>query len=1203
MSRAFHNVNSHYNVYFNGNESLKAGKLRIENAVEDDFTRILPIFKDSDPTASRTAKSDMENVILKASKLIKLHSITAKPKRRKKRTRRYQEFASKEEFNNWIDDAYLLMGKGYFYQDNFITAIDNFSYITRKFPEETTRYEAEIWLVRSYIELERYIEATELIQSLQADENFPRKLEKDLAVVTADLYMKSNDYLEAIKFLDIAIQKTFWKKQKVRLKYILAQLYQQTGNSALASTTYKEVSKMNAPYKMAFNAKINAIGAFADGGDMEKLKKELRKMLKDKKNLEFKDQIYYALANIIFKEGNRDLAIDNYKESVSASITNSFQLAKSAITLGELFFEDLEYRNSQAYYDSAMIVIDETYPNFDGISIRYNSLTQLVENLFMVEREDSLQNLAQMDEADLNAFIDELISTEQEKLRQQESLAMQGRSGNSSFYRANENRLGLGQNQAGAGWYFYNPQTVSFGKVQFQQRWGRRKLEDDWRRSDKRSLSIDEFDEFDELLDSTNIVVRVEDPLKREFYTQDIPLTDSLMNASHERIMEALYNAGRIFKSEFNNYDRSAESFEELIERYPQSIYTLSTYFDLYDLYELMSNGEKSNLYRGRIINGFPDSKYAKYLLNPNFFIDLEAQKDSLNRLYQFTFNQYKAGKYPEVISLTGQMNELEPDSSIIPKIDFFRTIALGTQSEMVEFESLLKGYVEKYPKEETAVLAQDILSLIEDSTLADYQKLVEIGYLNDQIQNEELLPGNQNENDEFGGKFAYDDDLLHYFVIAYPRTSDVDINRLKFDIANYNIDHYTKIDFDIETENLDGKTALLIVRALSNKDNSLIYFRSIIRQKEVFNSLAGVDYINIVASSTNYRAILADKSLSDYLRYFVKNYSRFIGSDFDESDYLSPEEMMAKAKEEEEKLEERGTFVMVTADQNLGTFDNNIDTLQSFVLAVKDEKISVRQTLTQFAAFNRAEFRTWGLALQIKPVDGYQLIVIKGIPGFVEGMSYFRRVIMNRPLFENLGQISYRNFLATDENVLRLMENGKIDEYMDFFRGKYLQADPNRIAAPVTNTPNTQVAEPEQKPEELLKVPEEAEEISSPYNSEIKKPHYFVLVIPSEGIDTPAFIKGINEYNAASFAGTPMDISEQPMDDLRSIVRISGLPDDVSALQYFRQFVRNRSLFEPIGDANYRNFLISEENFDTFLQEKNITEYMDFYKRVYLGQ
>jgi len=266
-TRTFHNINSQYNVYFNANESVKKGILNIEERIEDDFTRLLPIYKSSSPSAGELVKSDMDNAIVKSSKLIEIHSITKKPKRQKRRTRKYQEFASQEEFNKWIDDSYLLMGKAYFYQHNFVGAIDNFGYVVRKYPDEDSKDEAQIWLIRSYAELERFAEASEVIQAIQNDEEFPKRLEIDLAIATADFYMKQQEYAEAIKFLDIAIKKTTFKRNKARLKYIEAQLYQELGMPDLASEAYLAVTKMNPDYKMAFNAKINSAGVFSGIGD------------------------------------------------------------------------------------------------------------------------------------------------------------------------------------------------------------------------------------------------------------------------------------------------------------------------------------------------------------------------------------------------------------------------------------------------------------------------------------------------------------------------------------------------------------------------------------------------------------------------------------------------------------------------------------------------------------------------------------------------------------------------------------------------------------------------------------------------------------------------------------------------------------------------------------------------------------------------
>lgn len=1190
-SRAYHNVTSHYNIYFNANESVKYGENNIEESIENDFTRVLPIYKSSDPSAANLVKSDMENAIIKCSKLIELHSITKKPKRKRRRTRRYQEFASQEEFNKWIDDSYFLMGKAYFYQHNYFAAIDNFSYVVRKYPDDNARYESEIWLIRSYTEMERYVEAAEVIQSIQNADDFPRKLEKDLATATAFYYLKQGELDEAIKYLNIAIKKILLRRNKARLQYIVAQLHQELGNDNEASQAFRAVTRMNPGYSMAFNAKINSAGVFAEGADPEKLKKELRKMLRDRKNIDFRDQIYYALGNVYFREGNRNQAIENYRNSVSSSFQNQFQRAQSAITLADLYFEDLKYREAQAYYDSAMIIIDETYPNYEVLEGKYSSLTNLVENIQLVEREDSLQKIALMPEREREGLIARLMREEQERQRQAENLALQGSQGQ-GYYRANRYRMGMGNRQSGAGWYFYNPQTVSYGRVTFQQQWGKRRLEDNWRRSNKNAIS--EIGE-EEMLAEEVIEKREEDPLKKEFYTQDLPLTDSLMQESHNRIRDALYNTGKIFKSEFADYPRSIEAFEELIERYPNNIYILSAYFDLYDLYELVSNPTLSGNYRNLIITGFPNSKFAQYLQNPNFFVEMEAQQDSLNNLYQQTFRSYKSGRYRNVLALSTQMKKMTSDSTVIPKIDFMETVAKGTQTDLNGFESLLNDYVQKYPTKEPTPLAKEILSLIQDSTLADYQQLVDMGYISEEIENEELLPENRLENDEFGGKFTYEEDLLHYFVIAYPRDANIDLNRLKFDIANYNIDHYTKVDFDIETDILDEKLSFLLVRAMENKESGIIYHRAIIRRAAVFTALQDLDYLNFVISSTNYRAIKAERSIGDYLKFFVKNYSRYIKSDFsDEESEVSPEELMARAREEDEILQERGEFVVVkTGAEKL--FNTDVDTTQNFVIAIQDKKISTRQLLNGFSEFNRDQFRAWNLALQLKETDNYRLLVIKGIPSLKESFSYFGRVIPTRKLFTPLGQTSYKNFIATDENLQKMLEQNNVDEYLGFFRANYLarRNDQSTTPAPAKAqpTPVAPVSSPEEK----------TEAYSGPYNPDIAGAHYFVFVIPRLNIDQPAFVSGLEQFNEANYASQELKLDISALDDIRQVVRISGLPDLEMARSYFSKVVNNRGLFTPLRQGEYRNFIISESNYDVFLNKRNIREYMDFYKSIYL--
>ncbi|HAQ19930.1 MAG TPA: hypothetical protein DCR40_11960 [Prolixibacteraceae bacterium] len=1178
MSRRYNNMTAHYNVYFNGRESLRAGVEKINNSYEDDFSKVLPLFKSTNPSTATAANAEMENAIMKGSKLIQSHSITKKPKRRKNRSQSYIRFASREEFNNWVDNAYILMGKAYFFQHNYASAIENFSYVTRKFEDDPSRYTAYIWLIKSYTELERYVEAFELIQKMQDDEDFPHKLEGELAAVTSDYYARQLSYTDGIPFLSIAVKQTAKKSDRLRYKYVLAQWYQETGNPDKSSELFREISRMNPPYKMAFNARINAAGTFTGTGDAEKLKKELRKMLRDKKNLEFRDQIYFAMGNISLKEGNKEQAKADYMKSASMSVDNLYQRALSCLTLAQIYFEELEYKKSQSYYDSAMVVIDEKYPNYQQISDRHKSLTRLTDNIYTVEREDSLQRIALMDEASRNALIDQWIKQVVEKeaiAKQAESSQMMDR----NYFRQNESRFGLSQQQEGAGWYFYSPTTVAYGKVEFERLWGKRKLEDGWRRSDKSSGSGDENAmEEDSLMSAESKVKKVEDPKSREFYTQDLPVNDSLMTVSHAKIRNALFNAGRIFKTDFTDFPRSIESFENLNKRYPENLFTLSSWFELWDLYGKQNNQEKADYYKNLIIGKYPDSKYAKYLQNPNYFVELEARTDSINRLYQQVFLEFKNGQYAQSGKISDQIISMQPDSALIPKLKFFKIIADGTASTRENFGSLLAGYISTYPKAEPKPLAEQILKLIQDSTLTDYQKMVDSGYLSDQIKNSELLPGNQKGADEFGGKFSYDEDLLHYFVIAYPKNANVDLNRLKFDLANYNIDHYTKIDFDIETQSLNTNTNLLLVRSLNDKEQGLIYFRSIIKRRNVFEALKNIKYVNFMASSTNFREITADKDYTEYLKFFIKNYSRFVTSDFSDEVLPEPEELLAKARQEEELLKEKGSFVtVVPTGSGLDIYSGEDKGLQNFVIAVNSPGVNLKQIIAGFGAHNSDQYRQVGLNIRQTKVADYQLIIVSPFKTKTEAINYFTRAITTRKLYRSLDTLSYRNFIITDSNLKKLTESKRIGEYLNFFKTKYIEAN-------VDLNPN-----------------QSQPEYSGPYQTNVGGKQSFVLIIPKEEVNTDYLPEAIRQFNQQNYPQQTLIVSSAMLDDFRIMIKVEGLADPESGLIYLRAIANDQKVYGPIQNVNYRNFIITPENETIFVKSKNILTYMEFYKQFYL--
>jgi tetratricopeptide (TPR) repeat protein len=1254
VNRNYHNLTAHYNVFFNGNEAMKAGLKKVESQVEEDYTKILPIFKESLPGTEKIVSSDMTTAIEKGTKLIKFHSIT-KPPGSKKKSRNRKKVEAKPEYNNWVDDAYLMMGRAYLYKKEYIMACSSFQLVIRKYKNEPVKYEAYLWYIRCLNESERYTEAQELIQMLESDKLFPVKLEGELSIVSADLHLKQQQFDEAIHSLDIGIKKIKGNKRKSRYTFILAQLYQETGKKEQALAAYHQVIRRRPEYSLLFNAQIKSAEVFSGDGNVSVLRKQLNKMAKKKWNQPFLDQIYYALANISYNEGKVDESIVLYKKSVSVSKNNIHQRALSSITLAEIFFDRKNYIPSGDYYDSAMVIIDKNYPNFETISKKYSFLNKLVENLRTVETQDSLQHLAGLNKNDLDNLIAGWIENEKKKQADLQSEGENGGEMGSAYYRANSSRMRL--SNSGSSFYFYNTSTVSYGKKEFAKLWGERKNEDDWRRKNKNISNLDEFGApiADSL--STELaeeVKRIDDPTQPEFYMQDIPTTDSLKKASNLKIRDALYNAGSILKTEFNDFENSIGCFSDLNKRYSNNIYQLPSYFNLWDLYHTIGKIDSSDYYKNLIVSNYPESNFAKYLVNPNFFIEEAARKDSLNKLYNLAYNYFKKSDYYNAGAVSKKVQNLNPDSALVAKVQFIRTVSESKDFVGKQFADSLRAYINKYPKAEPTPLAEKIVSLIKEEKLTNYSQLVNAGYLNDVIKNSELLPQNLLANNvENVSKWDSDNELLHYFIIAFPNDNQIDINRLKYDIANYNIDHYTSLDFEIETENLNPETKLVIVRNFNNKESAMIYFLSIIRKPEVFKSLAGKTYLNFVASNNNYRQMLSDQSYNEYIAYFIKNYSSLTTGKFSEKDLETPEELMARMNvDPANELKEQGEYVLVDTKDAAYTpkeqlFDPDYSKPHGVTILINQKNAGTGYLMRDLIRYNSANHKEMRLKVITGRMKEATLLTITPFQNAYEATQYLKTITNKKELFTSLGTVKYEIYTTSDENLKKLIETENMVEWGKFYQTYFVRRTP---PAPVKPEDKPEVKNNENQKEQAPVLPKDnvetpkAEEnktlvadsvnVAKKVSSEKVEPivttadstklikdsipviktqevkelysftpgaaHNLIYMLPAKSSNQNLLITYLNRLNAMKYRNTKITVTTEAFDNFRVMVIIKGFESKEKAAAYFEDAKADPRISMSLKNINYKSYLISNENLQTLKTTKDIVEYQKFHDKNY---
>jgi len=857
-SRAYHNLVSHYNIYFNAKESYKSGIRRAWKQIKPDFARTLPVFPLETKETASLITSEMDRVVKKASKLISYHSITAKPKRKKtKLTEKEKEFYNLPEYNKWVDDSYLLMGKAQYLKNDLASALTSFNYIiNKKYPDSKVVLEARLWAVKVYDRTKDFRAAEEILKELEKEKRkIPSSILEDYYKVRGNHYLLQGKTEAAIEELKKALECSKEKYKKAFTAYLLGQLFEKTGDMADAVKYYRRVLHLNPPYEMAFNAHIHiAENSETYDENLKQIKKDLYKLLRDEKNEEYRDQIYYAFGKIAMKENKVDEAIDYFKNSAHYSISNDVQKGLSYLAMADIYFNRNDYDDAQIYYDSTVAFLPEDYPGYEDYKSKSHNLNRLVRFTREIVLQDSLQHLASLSEKERLAIIDGIIKklVEQEK-KEAELNASQTYSHGQAMqtdirYQSEINRSGQ--------WYFYNPTALGFGRTEFKRRWGTRKLEDNWRRKNKAAISFEATAQEKDTVSNEQIIKSVQKGNKksRSYYLRQIPLNDSMMVASNAQLQEGLFESAMIFYNDLKDYDNAIHNLERLAKDFPQSTYLLATYYTLYGLYRETGKTGLANKCKNLIIEKFPDSYQAKILKDPLYLKKINEQRLEEERKYEEVYHLFKTGNYQEVIRRCDQMLQKGIGEALKSKYMFLRAVSIGKTSDPRTFKEVLKQVADSVTDQDIAARARNL-----------------IAYLNQE------LPVLKQEEIEKTASVIYhfnpnEDHLLTIFV----KDPSINLNQLKFEIINFNTDQYPQSDFEVNVDNdaMNGMS-IITVKTLGKYKDAMVYIKTFAQYPALVPYIQNPRVEVFIFSESDFETFLKNKSLDTYRVFYKKYYLR----------------------------------------------------------------------------------------------------------------------------------------------------------------------------------------------------------------------------------------------------------------------------------------------------------------------------------------
>lgn len=892
-SRFYQAFTTRYNVYFNGEEHYKEELKKMEDEYEDDYSDLLfihPAEAHADPKATKPS-ANFDRTLEKMQKAIALHSIQKKPKkdRSKMRDPKYREYLKRGEYNPFLHNAWRLMGEAQYLNGDFLGAASTFRYVERYFnwlPELVT--EAKIWQLRSYCALGWTNEAENVATRLKSEELTTKKLRGMYNMAYADYLIKANRGKDAVTYLSQAVN-AVGGVQKTRMRFLLGQLQEQNGMKAEAYQTFKKVADAsNASYRTKFNARIKQSEVYM-GTNIEPEVKSLERMARQDRNKDYLDQVYYAIGNLYLSRGDTLKAIDNYVLANEKSTRNGIDKAINSITLGGLYFERFEYDKAQPCYSEAVPQLPDDYPDYAMLKRRSDVLDELAVYSQNVTLQDSLLELAKLTPEEQRKVAERLAEELKEKerkaaeeARRQEYLAQQNAAGNQ--LQSNTTTYTLNTDKS---WYFYNTATKNAGKTQFQKMWGSRKLEDDWRRSNKTTFSMSDFEEANyeeeeetvmtdslgnplsdeqiaEVKKAEEELAREQDPHYPEYYLVQIPKTEEEIQTSHNVVQEGLFNMGIILKDKLEDVRAAENAFNELLERYPDNIYRLDVYYNMYLMYIRYGFADKAEQMRQLVLRDFADSKYGLALADPNYIENLRNMERVQEDMYAKTYDDYLNNRTQAVHDAYAEMMRRFPLSKIMPKFMLLHAMSYIPEKDYEKFRETLKELLVRYPETDITPLASSILKdmaqgrKVNEGATSMRGMIWSIRLTNDTTAtdpNRELTP------------FDPSREGPHICLLTYP-TDSVSSNRLLFDVAKHNFSTYAVRDFDIDRMTF-GQLGIIVIKGFTSFADLEQYSRELFADKQV-RITEKVKPVFI--SEKNFDLLLKEgRSFEEYFRFIAE--------------------------------------------------------------------------------------------------------------------------------------------------------------------------------------------------------------------------------------------------------------------------------------------------------------------------------------------
>ncbi len=669
-------ISSKYNILYNGDLFLNEGLDQLRNSYKDNFWDIIPVIVDNNITNS-LPDYPTKNFLKSEEKAIKV----------------IQKMGdSRNSDSNYINDAYLLLGKSRFYDKRYISSLQAFNYILKQELKSNIWFEAFYWRTLVYINLEQYELAKSSLEKLLNDNKISNRNLSLFYDSMSELYYKKGDYTALIKSLKKAVNQSSNQEQIRRSFFIIGQSFMNLNKNDSASVYFQKSidTKANNFTDIYLDANLKLSLLKKDQLD----ENYFNKMLKQPRNLMALSKINYYYALNSYDKGNYSDSKIQLNESLTQIDDDERLKARVYEKLFEINLDQKNYLNASNYLDSVLNIIDNTKKKFFILNKKrekLNSISDLEKQNNLI---DSLLFLSTLDSVKLKEFF----SNGEESL---EIIKDKKTSNQKSF--------GL--------FYFNNKTAIENGKKQFKRLWGNRNRIDNWRVIAQNTFVSENKNRSNKLLSNKQE--------SRPFITKSIPYLKYQKDSLNKIKNYNYFKKGLYLYEYFKDFLTSQNSLLKVDPNMVSENDYLQSRYYLYKIYSSpeFKNDEKSKELKNLILNNYPNSIYAKILnediKTANEEFNLEEFFENIELLVDKNRIDRAVAKIDSILPKLSSRSELY---SLYLKKNELQAKASGIEKYLKSLNELVEIFPEKLIELDTriqflkTILAKKSISIDDDS-------------------------------------------------------------------------------------------------------------------------------------------------------------------------------------------------------------------------------------------------------------------------------------------------------------------------------------------------------------------------------------------------------------------------------------------------------------------------------------------------------